>query len=308
MRTRAALLSILVTLVAAPTASAGLLTYPPVNTIVGGLLPPVAPALDVPLGSFSVVPPLPDGLTLDPVTGVVSGVASEVLAVTEYTVSAVDALGLPVTGALNLGVAANGLPVVGPGLGLAGLGAEPPPLPGDLPPPEEGVSATAIPLASGVLIRRPGTKAFVPFLTGASIPMGSDLDTRAGAVQLTIENARGQNDSSRYYGGVFRLTQAAGVATLSLIGGSFRACPRRGAARGAAVPKLIRHLWGKGSGAFRTRGRLAAATIRGTTWRTADRCDGTLVTVREGRVAVRDLVRRRTRVLRAGQRYLARPR
>ena len=41
-------------------------------------------------------------------------------------------------------------------------------------------------------------------------------------------------------------------------------------------------------------------------WLTVDRCDGTLTTVRRGRVAVRDLRRRRTIVVRAGGRYLAR--
>ena len=50
----------------------------------------------------------------------------------------------------------------------------------------------------------------------------------------------------------------------------------------------------------------AAATVRGTIWTVADRCDGALTTVKRGRVAVRDLRRRRTIVLKAGKRYLAR--
>jgi len=59
-------------------------------------------------------------------------------------------------------------------------------------------------------------------------------------------------------------------------------------------------------GRFSTRGRYSAATVRGTIWTVADRCDGTLTTVKRGRVAVRDLRRRRTIVLKAGKRYLAR--
>jgi hypothetical protein len=39
-----------------------------------------------------------------------------------------------------------------------------------------------------------------------------------------------------------------------------------------------------------------------------DRCDGTLTTVQRGRVAVRDFRRRKTVVVRAGKRYLARAR
>jgi len=37
-----------------------------------------------------------------------------------------------------------------------------------------------------------------------------------------------------------------------------------------------------------------------------DRCEGTLVSVHEGKVAVRDLRNRRTILVRGGQKYLAR--
>jgi hypothetical protein len=67
-------------------------------------------------------------------------------------------------------------------------------------------------------------------------------------------------------------------------------------------------LWGKGPGQFRTKGRYAAATVRGTWWLTQDRCDGTLVRVRQGIVEVRDLVRKRTVLVRTGKSYLARKR
>ena len=70
----------------------------------------------------------------------------------------------------------------------------------------------------------------------------------------------------------------------------------------------MRRLWGSGKGSFRTRGRRSVATVRGTTCIVADRCDGTLTTVRRGLVAVRDLVRDRTVLVGAGRRYLARRR
>jgi hypothetical protein len=41
-------------------------------------------------------------------------------------------------------------------------------------------------------------------------------------------------------------------------------------------------------------------------WITTDRCDGTLTKVTRGKVAVRDLRRRRTITLSAGKSYLAR--
>jgi hypothetical protein len=46
--------------------------------------------------------------------------------------------------------------------------------------------------------------------------------------------------------------------------------------------------------------------VRGTVWRTTDRCDGTLVTVSSGQVSVRDSVRKRTVTVRKGHSYLAR--
>jgi len=48
--------------------------------------------------------------------------------------------------------------------------------------------------------------------------------------------------------------------------------------------------------------------VRGTIWFTQDRCDGTLVRVRRGVVAVRDHARGRKVLVRAGHSYLARRR
>jgi hypothetical protein len=64
-------------------------------------------------------------------------------------------------------------------------------------------------------------------------------------------------------------------------------------------------LRGTAKGRFRTTGRFAAATVRGTDWGVRDRCDGTLTVVRRGVVVVRDFRRHRTVVVRAGQTYLA---
>jgi ferric-dicitrate binding protein FerR (iron transport regulator) len=50
----------------------------------------------------------------------------------------------------------------------------------------------------------------------------------------------------------------------------------------------------------------SSATVRGTIWLTQDPCDGTLTTVKRGRVNVRDFKRRRTVSVKAGHSYLAR--
>ena len=66
-------------------------------------------------------------------------------------------------------------------------------------------------------------------------------------------------------------------------------------------------LWAHDShGRYRTFGRNSVASVRGTTWRTTERHDGTLTQVSAGSVSVRDLHRRRTVIVRAGRRYLAR--
>ena len=65
-------------------------------------------------------------------------------------------------------------------------------------------------------------------------------------------------------------------------------------------------MWGDGKGKFRTKGQFSSATVRGTRWVVIDRCDGTLTRVVRGSVTVRDVVRKKTVVVRAGKQYLAR--
>jgi hypothetical protein len=64
-------------------------------------------------------------------------------------------------------------------------------------------------------------------------------------------------------------------------------------------------LRGTAKGHFRTTGRFAAATVRGTDWGVRDRCDGTLTVVRTGVVVVRDFRLRKDVIVRAGHTYLA---
>jgi hypothetical protein len=165
-------------------------------------------------------------------------------------------------------------------------------------------------LVSGtVLIRAPGSNRFVQLRRGDVIPVGSVVDAKGGRVRITIAVPGGGLQSTDFFEGVFRVTQARnGVATMVLTGGSFRSCGRGRGASASQSKKKIRHLWGDGKGKFRTKGRYAAAALRGTRWDTIDRCDGTLVRVTVGRVVVTDLVRRRTVVVRAGRQYLARAR
>ena len=160
---------------------------------------------------------------------------------------------------------------------------------------------------------------FVPLTADRQIPVGSFLDTKRGTVELVSATGSGSNtQAGQFSAGVFQVLQsrkrsAKGLTELRLKGSSFNRCRARGSAAGRAQAaqlsrRTIRRLRANAKGRFRTRGRHSAATVRGTVWITADRCDGTLTTVKRGKVAVRDLRRKRTVTLRAGKSYLARPR
>jgi hypothetical protein len=92
-------------------------------------------------------------------------------------------------------------------------------------------------------------------------------------------------------------------------GPSYAACKTENttqASIAALSKKTLQLLHGSDNHAkFRTKGRYSAATIRGTVWTIADRCDGTIVHVTRGVVDVTDFVRHITVTVRAGHTYLA---
>ena len=146
---------------------------------------------------------------------------------------------------------------------------------------------------------------------GGPIPYGSKLDVTHGTLLLTTDTG-----TVLVYGnGVFAAfvllrgtDNGKPIVELRLTGGSFAGCARKLSVASRAKPKVIRQLWAKAKGHFRTRGRYASATVRGTGWLTADRCDGTLTRDITHSVAVTDFVRHKTIILHAGQSYLSKPR
>jgi virginiamycin B lyase len=181
-----------------------------------------------------------------------------------------------------------------------------------VPVPKLGRAVVVQPVKGKVRVRRPGGKGFEELGDDASIPVGSLVDTRAGSVRLsTATDGDGHTQSGVFSGGLFSIAQArGGITDLSLRGGSFARCPRSVKAAASAADRKrrpVRSLWGRDqSGKFRTHGRDSVATVRGTTWLTQDRCDGTLTVVKSGAVTVRERRTRRTVVVRAGGRHLAR--
>jgi hypothetical protein len=200
---------------------------------------------------------------------------------------------------------------------------------GPLPPPAPpiaGETFNALPVGEDVLVRRPADGQLIPLVEGASLPIGTHVDVREGAVAVQTAPAAGveqPTQDAQFAGGMFKVGQSrrnGRVVTIDLLHGEFaevcgplsraerRAIKRRSVvARAAASKRVLRRLWGKGKGRFRTRGRHAAATVRGTEWSIADRCDETSVRVHEGLVDVENLLTGAVVTLAAGERYAARP-
>ena len=183
----------------------------------------------------------------------------------------------------------------------------PPPGP-TLPPPVAGKSVNVEPVSGTVKIKRRGRKHYVKLTAGAHIPVGSSIDTRRGRIAITAAQGKGKTATADFYNGLFKLTQTKGskpITTLALI--EKLSCAKSGKANIAAKKKKKkRRLWGDGKGRFRTKGQYSSATVRGTKWLVEDRCTSTLTRVVRGRVSVRDVVKKKTVIVRAGKRYTAR--
>jgi hypothetical protein len=178
-------------------------------------------------------------------------------------------------------------------------------------PPAIGQSIVVQPVSGTVLGHPPNDPVFRRIVGAANLVSGWTFDVTKGRVSLTTAaNSRGDLQTTQAYEGFFTALQATGspVTDLVLRSGDFDAiCGSGGVdiARASASTKSVRHLWASGKGKFRTKGRFAAAAVRGTEWETDDRCDGTLIRVKTGAVSVFDQVKQQTVIVRAGKSYLA---
>jgi hypothetical protein len=190
---------------------------------------------------------------------------------------------------------------------------DPPP-----PPPVLGKKFNVEPVGGAVqmLVGHGKGAHFTPLTEPRQLPVGSVLDTSHGTARLTSATAKlGRVQSGSFSAGIFKVLQnrkQLGLTEVDLVI-SKRAsalCAKAGKAQTAAkraLPKaLLTLLRANAKGKFTTRGRFSSATVRGTTWTTADRCDGTLTLVKRGVVVVTDRRLRKNIVLTAGRSYLAR--
>ena len=125
------------------------------------------------------------------------------------------------------------------------------------------------------------------------VSVGSTVDATRGKAELvTADTTPGKTQYGFFAGGEFIVTQdRSGLTILGLVGGraAGELCGRRrGAAHADALSSaVLRLLHGSAHGRFTTRGRYAAATVRGTQWTTSDTCQGTTIGDRSGNVVTK---------------------
>jgi hypothetical protein len=169
---------------------------------------------------------------------------------------------------------------------------------------EAGAIVELEPVEGQVLVREPGEQTFVTLEGADQMPVGTQVDASRGTVRLTSAREDGGTQSGEFSRGEFEVEQPEGedIVTLSLRGGDFGPCKTTAARLDESTvggPE-IRHLFADAEGDFRTKGRFAAATIRGTKWKTVDACFGTLTDVATGEVTVTDFIQDRTVQVGAG--------
>ena len=168
-----------------------------------------------------------------------------------------------------------------------------------------------------VFVRPRGKKKFVRLTDPALVRLGSEIDTERGVARVTVAtDAKGALGPATVRGGRFVVTQGKGSKPISQLALSRKlscAKPKKSKARAGSVGASIsakrrkaRRLWvNTKTKRYRTKGRYATGTVRGTRWLTTDGCRATRIQVTRGVVTVRDLVRKRNRAVRAGKSYTA---
>ena len=127
---------------------------------------------------------------------------------------------------------------------------------------------------------------FVPLTGFAVIPLGTEPRHDGRARSRSPRTTARPATSTRGSSGSAPRRQDQTFIVIVLTGGNFGGCTsttRKLSAPGRrSRPKWVRHVWGNAKGHFRTKGKYASATIRGTLWLTNDVCGGTWVTSAAG--------------------------
>jgi alpha-tubulin suppressor-like RCC1 family protein len=183
--------------------------------------------------------------------------------------------------------------------------------------PVFGKAGTLEPVSGAISIKLPGAAGFVPLKSQMTVPMRTVVDTSGGVVKLTTSTGNAKRtQSGRFSEGTFKLNQhrerpkrkhgrRVGVTDLALQGGESIDCAAGAGSIFFAKSRKKRHLWGDGHGNYKTDGKYASGSVRGTKWLTEDNCEGTRITVKRGLVDVFDKVKHKTVLVKAGHSYSA---
>jgi glucose/arabinose dehydrogenase len=180
---------------------------------------------------------------------------------------------------------------------------------GAVPPAVSGRSVGVAPQAGTITVRPAGIDAFLSLREEDLVPTSSDVDASSGRLEVaTATGLSAAQQRATVREGAFAVRQVGARATPTTLLRlpSLTGCgpaPRASAARRKKrARKRQQRLWvSERGGRWRTAtGSVSAAAI-GTEWAPTLLCDGTRVTVREGRVRVRDKIRNRSVIVRAGQ-------
>ena len=193
-------------------------------------------------------------------------------------------------------------------------------VPGTVPPPGQGSQPSGAPggavlgqsiviepVSGRVTYRTPDQRQPARLLSATTVPFGTVVDTTRGVVRVTAADGAGGVSVGTFHDSPFQIRQGAdGVVELALLGGRFPHC--EGACTSAVSRRraAVRRLWGNATGRFRTRGRYASCTIRGTNWLVEDHPGDTLVKLRRGTGLVRDFYLDRDVIVNQGESYIAR--
>ena len=180
---------------------------------------------------------------------------------------------------------------------------------------------------------------FIPLTELTQIPKNTVIDALNGtlslitaggshpAADIAAKKGKGKGkgkgktttQSGTFGGAIFKISQAGGGAskglvTLSIVENAFKGAPSYSlctkhkaadATAAKASSKTLQLLKSSAKGKFSTKGKYSAATVLGTKWTVADRCDGTFTHDITDSVKVTDFVHHKTVTLHAGQSYLA---
>jgi hypothetical protein len=179
---------------------------------------------------------------------------------------------------------------------------------GAVPPAVSGRSVGVAPQSGTITVRPSGIDAFLALREEDLVPLTSDVEATQGRLEIATATGLGAAQQTAVVReGAFAVRQIgtrAQPTTLFRLPSLTGCSTARASIAAKRKRKRQRRLWvSERGGRWRTAtGSVSAAAI-GTEWATTLLCDGTRVSVREGAVRVRDKIRDRSVIVRAGQSF-----